>query len=134
MIALRAHHLLCIFGWRGDGYSRGFTENLDDLISRLSSDSKIELVEGADDVCIACPNVENDRCRTYGTHTRMSADHIDRRVLERLELKSGETHRFHQLIARVKANIAPNELSSICGGCDWLPMGWCAEGLKTGRF
>lgn len=34
MIRLRGHHLICLHFYRGEGYSREFVENLEDIVRR----------------------------------------------------------------------------------------------------
>lgn len=50
-IKLRGHHLLCILGYQGAGYSESFVENFDQIIARLNNGVKIQIVEGTDDIC-----------------------------------------------------------------------------------
>lgn len=134
MIELRAHHLLCLFGWRGRGYDEEFTDNFNKLIEDLKLNPMVRLVEGADDVCAACPNLDNDCCRAPEYGHGAKAGPIDGRVLERLGVAHGETHCFAELIELVRAKIQPSEISDICGGCAWLKHGWCADGLRSGRL
>lgn len=51
MIRLRAHHLLCMLTYVGQGYNPAFIANFDKLIERLAQGEKILLVEGPDDIC-----------------------------------------------------------------------------------
>lgn len=135
MLEIRPHHILCIFGWRGRGYDEQFTGNFNKIVDSLwqVKESELKLVAGADDVCRACPNYNFDQCRLE-TDTQLSADAIDRRVLKRVDLKTGEIYRVKDLLSRVALDIRPAELISICDGCMWLELGWCAEGLTRGTL
>ena len=42
MIELRAHHLLCLFGWRGHGYDRPFIDNFNRLVERLDQNTQVK--------------------------------------------------------------------------------------------
>src|SRR5712672_2376586 len=50
-VRLRAHHLLCMLTFVGEGYSPAFTENYRSIARRLSAGEEIELVSGPDDIC-----------------------------------------------------------------------------------
>jgi len=62
MIRLRGHHLICLQFFQGEGYSPQFVENLNRVIQKASSGTPIAVVEGADDVCVACPHIDDGRC------------------------------------------------------------------------
>ncbi len=51
MIRLRAHHLLCMLTYVGQGYCPAFVANFDRLIERLAQGEEILLVEGPDEIC-----------------------------------------------------------------------------------
>ena len=51
-VRLRAHHLLCMLTYVGNGYSPAFVENYEVIAARLSAGEEIELVAGPDDICV----------------------------------------------------------------------------------
>lgn len=59
---LRAHHLLCIQNYRGEGYDEAFTAHMTQVVQRLEGDPVITLVEGCDELCIACPHNDQNTC------------------------------------------------------------------------
>ncbi|MEK7280989.1 MAG: 2-amino-4-hydroxy-6-hydroxymethyldihydropteridine diphosphokinase, partial [Chloroflexota bacterium] len=61
---LRGHHLMCIIGFRGYGYSDIHRDRLADVQRRLFSQpfARVEVVIGDDDICIACPWLKQQRC------------------------------------------------------------------------
>ena len=64
MIRLRGHHLLCIQGFQGYGYSEEFLENMKKIHKKIiSNEENIQLVTGPDDICKSCPNLNNDKCK-----------------------------------------------------------------------
>jgi hypothetical protein len=58
---LRAHHLICLRLFRGQGYSATFVENLEATLARARSAGAI-VIEGVDDICSACPGLVDGRC------------------------------------------------------------------------
>lgn len=62
MIRLRGHHLICLHFYRGEGYSREFVENLEDVLRGAEEGEEIEVVEDADDICRACPTLRGGKC------------------------------------------------------------------------
>lgn len=50
---LRAHHLICLLGFRGLGYSPEFVENMARIADQLRSfpHTVIEIVRRPDDIC-----------------------------------------------------------------------------------
>ncbi|MCX9085226.1 MAG: DUF1284 domain-containing protein [Candidatus Methanoperedens sp.] len=65
---LRGHHLICLYFFRGEGYSQDFVKNLYEVIKK----ENIEIITGADDVCGKCPYLEDDKCR--------SSDYTDEKI------------------------------------------------------
>ena len=63
MINLRGHHLLCLQGFQGYGYNEEFTRNMTIIHEKLMNDEEsIHLVNGLDDLCKYCPNLNKDIC------------------------------------------------------------------------
>lgn len=54
--------MICLHFYRGEGYSREFVENLEDVVRRATEGEEIEVVEGADDICRACPTFQGEKC------------------------------------------------------------------------
>ena len=53
-LRIRAHHGLCFSFFRGKGYSKTFTENMNRIFEQLKENPSILLIDHADDVCSAC--------------------------------------------------------------------------------
>ncbi len=51
-------------------------------------------------------------------------------VLEKLGLKVGDRVRWRDILERIRRSVGCDDLSSICGTCRWLPLGYCREGLN----
>jgi hypothetical protein len=134
-IRLRGHTLLCLQGFRGEGYSQGFTENLAAIHRSLNGNPghPVELVEEPDTVCGACPHRAPDGCSLNGSGSEAGMQAQDRQVLKRLGLARGSVVRWRDVLARIRLSIKGSDLPDICGQCRWLPLGYCAEGIERLR-
>ena len=58
MYNLRGHHLFCLLGYRGMGYSKEYVENMTRLHQDLRDTPKtwIQIVKGPDKLCEKYPN------------------------------------------------------------------------------
>lgn len=128
-IRLRAHHLLCIHGFRGQGYSPLFVANMARLVDRLenSPEASIQVVDGADDVCSACPHMEQGRCNRPDQHV----DELDQRVRAKLGFEEGYTASWSSILDIIRDRIDPFRLEVVCGGCRWLDLDYCTNGLAS---
>ncbi|MCX7705965.1 MAG: DUF1284 domain-containing protein [bacterium] len=64
MLKIRPHHLFCLLGFKGSGYSRAFVENMSRISTTIKKglDLDIELVKGPDDICKVCPYLSGETC------------------------------------------------------------------------
>jgi uncharacterized protein len=131
VVELSAHHALCVHGFRGMGYSAGFVASLSGIVDRLRDEPgvRVRVRIGSDAVCRACPSLSVGGCMRYG----QSVVRQDARVAEVLGVSQGEEMPWDELRARVRANVAPDDLRDLCGGCPWLEYGVCAEGIAELR-
>ncbi|HEX3014471.1 MAG TPA: DUF1284 domain-containing protein [Methanobacterium sp.] len=62
---IRAHHLLCMQGFQGYGYSEDFSKNMAEIIEILQNfpKHKIEIIAGTDVICAFCPYNINGSCQ-----------------------------------------------------------------------
>ncbi len=63
IVRLRAHHLLCILTFAGEGYSAPFVANLAGLVARIGTGEAVELVDGPDDVCAPLDGTDDTHCQ-----------------------------------------------------------------------
>jgi len=133
---LRGHHLLCLYGFRGLGYDEDFVRNMTDLLQGLNRrpDQLVVLGETADDICRACPHLQNGGCAKRGEESEGSIRTHDNRILQRLEIEVGQVLPAWQLFRRVERRISPEDLFHLCEGCQWLALGYCGEGLGQKRI
>jgi hypothetical protein len=131
-LRIRGHHLLCALGFRGRGYSPEFVANMRRIVSRMRqrTRSKLVLLDSADSICAACPNLRADgACRNKKSAARVGAK--DRRILRRLDLRPGVEITVAAAYRRVREAITPGLLTEkLCAKCRWRSLGYCAEGLR----
>lgn len=130
-IRFRPHHFLCSLGFAGKGYSDTFTENMGDIVQdRLRApggdDIQIEVTQYADDLCAPCPNRRGMECLS---EDRIQA--LDARHAAALDLNDGDTLTWGEAITRIKAEIPPERLDTLCAGCQWLDHGLCKDALRN---
>ena len=67
-VVLRVHHLLCLHGFRGFGYSPEFVSNMQLVRDGLASspDVEVEVTTSPDDICSACPHLQEGKCARDG--------------------------------------------------------------------
>ena len=132
LIRLRGHTLLCLQGFRGEGYSSEFTSNMA-AISRTLTDHPevlVKVLASPDGVCAACPHRHLSGCMLNGERSEEEMIEQDHEVLRRLGLKVGDRVCWYDILARIRTSVTGDDLPSICGGCRWLPLGYCREGIN----
>lgn len=135
-LRLRGHTLLCLQGFRGEGYSPSFVANMAAIHQTLSHqpETTVQVVASPDAVCAACPHQqESSGCTLNGEASETTMIDQDRVVLERLGLKAGNHLSWQEVLARISTSMSGDDLPSICGSCRWLPLGYCREGIDRLR-
>ena len=126
---LRAHHLLCIQGFRGYGYNEEFTANLKSIIKAMHSDHKLqaEIVAECDVICLKCPYNKGGVCE------KEIVKEMDENVLRKLGLKSGEKVLIIEILNRARELFGDkSELNKICYACSWKDVcGWFCDSEKS---
>ena len=125
MLKLRPHHLLCILGFRGLGYSERFVENLRKVKDRYFQGENVEIVKGCDDICIECPFQSKGMCKLYGNGVL----EIDREVAALLKLHFGDKLNSLDLLRRIAKLVDVDDMEKLCKGCPWKRLRYCIEGL-----
>jgi hypothetical protein len=132
---LRGHHLLCVHGFQGMGYSPSFVEKMSEIVEQIrdpESDIWLEITIGFDEVCNACPHQGETRCEADEA-SDMHVKQMDARVIHHLELETDATYRKRWLVRRTANMVEPDDLEELCAGCSWLPYGVCKEGIRKLR-
>lgn len=119
---------MCLYGFRGLGYSEEFVENMQGIVDRIRENPslEIEVVDGVDDICLKCPHNLEERCSKPGSNV----EQFDQEIIDKLKPHIGRKAEAKILLNLIEKRVQPEELSEICKGCEWLEMGFCEEGLR----
>ncbi|EOR23039.1 DUF1284 domain-containing protein [Niallia alba] len=126
MYKLRGHHLLCLLGYRGMGYSAEYIENMTHLhhTLRMEPNTIIHLVDEPDYLCEKYPNSGKYHCHDTHIYKR------DALIMEKLALQVGQKVKWKDIEERVCQHIIPSDLAEICETCSWRSYGVCEIGIK----
>lgn len=128
---LRGHHLLCVHGFRGMGYSPSFIEKMGTIVEDVrdvDKDFEIKVVAAFDDACMACPHRGQTECEA----NEGSNEHVlsmDWKVIKHLGLVEGKGYKKSELLNVTASRVEPDDLDILCEGCSWLSYGVCKEGI-----
>ena len=121
---IRAHHGLCTAFFEGKGYSDEFTNHMADMIERLNHNPVVLLIDGADEICRCCPNLENGAC--------ISAEKVgnyDKEVLRMCGINGEEPVKWLDFQKKVMEKIIfAGRRREICGDCQWSSI---CDGKET---
>jgi hypothetical protein len=127
IVRLRGHHILCLLGFRGLGYSPEFVENMTRVHARVfSHGAVVEIALGQDDICALCPRRDESRCRDGQSDINAK----DSKVFDLLMLVPGERLSSEELYRRVASSLTIEDHARICGKCKWASLGYCSDGLR----
>jgi len=130
MIRIRGHHLLCLHGFRGLGYSPGFVSNMQIVRDKLLSSPGVEVTTSPDDICSACPHLADGRCSRKGEESETRTRGKDAAILQRLSLSPGDRLPAAELFTLTAERFA-HGIEEVCSSCHWFPLGWCEEGIRA---
>jgi hypothetical protein len=134
-VRLRAHHLLCMLTFAGEGYSPEFVANLAAIVARVGAGEPVELVDGPDDVCAPLDGTDA-HCHEPSVRRR------DREALRQLTAAEPPLSRARPLvfdrtaIAELRAHFAAGTIRAACNGCAWsaLCTGIASAGYAATRL
>jgi len=97
------------------------------LVHRLekSPETSIQVVNGPDDVCSACPHMDEGTCN----RPDQQVDELDQRVRAKLAIEEGHTASWTSILDVIRDRIDPFRLEDVCKGCRWLDLDYCTNGL-----
>ncbi|WP_349409865.1 DUF1284 domain-containing protein [Pseudalkalibacillus sp. SCS-8] len=126
MYRLRGHHIFCLLGYRGMGYSKEYIENMTRLHQDLKNNPKtfIHLVKGPDQLCEKYPNSGDYHCKDQHIYER------DAVMLEKLGLKVGQILYWEDIESRIRKSVVPSDIQVMCKDCSWRLYGVCEEGVQ----
>ncbi len=100
IIRLRPHHLLCTRYLQLDlsGRGRRFSEEIERVKELLSSgrDDVIEIIDGPDELCRACPELRSGRCESPRGNEE-AVRKFDRLILQGLALTFDDTKKISEI-------------------------------------
>jgi len=129
-VVIRGHTLLCLQGFRGEGYSENFIRNMAAIHDRLKSDPKtmVLVTDSPDHFCGACPHLKSG-CTLRGQNFEQHIVAQDRLVLDLLGLTAGQAVTWEEILSCIGSRVRGEMLDNICGDCQWLALGFCKEGI-----
>jgi uncharacterized protein len=132
-VRLRGHHFLCILTYKGLGYSKPFTRNMDNVIARIGNGAQIMLREGPDDICGGL----TEACRAASGHDCSDVDMLkmDSVAVEAVENVLGRQLRDAAPVTPaeleiLRAHFASGALRRACARCPWFYT--CTEIASAG--
>lgn len=134
-LSLRGHHLLCVHGFRGMGYSPDFVKKMGEIVEQIRDDQMdfpIKVVAALDDTCFTCPHKGKTTCEaSVGSNEHVLT--MDLNVIRHLGLIEGAVYKKSYLVKLTAEKVEPDDLDYICKGCSWLSYGVCKEGIADVR-
>ena len=124
-LRIRPHHLLCIQGFQGYGYSKEFKENLARIIEEIKAfpEIDIKIVTGVDYICESCPYNFKNGCKVeFEAENRIM--NMDKLTMEKLDLNDGSVYSASDVFSRT-SNLNLEDVNGICRSCSWkTKCGW----------
>ncbi len=119
-IKIRAHHLLCMQGFQGYGYSQDFVANMAQVVKDINSspDLKIEIIAECDVICSHCPYNKEGLCKK-NPDSAIELKNIDMQILKKLGLRNGAKVKAKDIFSLIKTKLKDSDIEYICGDCEW---------------
>ena len=135
-VRLRAHHLLCVLTFAGEGYTPAFVANLAGIVARIGAGEPVELVDGPDDVCAPLEGTGDAHCHEPSVRRR------DREALRQLSAADPPLSGARPLvfdaaaIALLREQFAAGTIRGACAGCSWFGLctGIASAGYAVARL
>jgi hypothetical protein len=126
MYKIRGHHLFCLVGFRGMGYSKEFAENMKRIHQELRKNPKtlIHIIECIDQICEKYPNCGKYHCQDENIYIR------DKQILEKLGIQIGQTLTWEEIESRIQKFATPEDIDILCESCTWRSYGVCKAGIQ----
>jgi hypothetical protein len=117
---IRAHHLCCIQGFQGYGYSPAFVSNMRTIISDIKAapSRPIKLVSECDAICFSCPS--KMECSTQKSVHSHRIKNMDLAVLEKLNIEEGTVIEANEAFRLVNSKLnTASDIEEVCETCKW---------------
>lgn len=121
-LKIRAHHLCCIQGFQGYGYSPVFVANMRAVISDIKAfpSRPLELVSECDVICASCPGKRECTAQESTSSRRIKS--MDLVVMEKLKIKEGTVMEADEAFSLVNSQLVnASDINDVCGTCKWRP-------------
>ena len=129
-LTIRGHHLLCLLGFRGRGYSPAFVESMGKVLEefRANPDVPVILVTECDEICSSCPHMAENECRK-NPDSAVRIKEKDAAILKKAGLPANKSTTPKEAWNAVKETFTPEDIAVLCSRCQWVGLGYCQEGL-----
>ena len=130
-LEIRAHHLLCILGFRGLGYSQEFIVKMGKVVKELDTNATfpISVIAECDVICASCPHNKGNKClKEADSESKVKTRDLE--VLQRLGFEVGAQMPAAEVWTRIREKLTLRDVAEICQCCEWLKFGHCAQGLE----
>ncbi|HML05793.1 MAG TPA: DUF1284 domain-containing protein [Methanobacterium sp.] len=117
---IRAHHLLCMQGFQGHGYTKEFSQNMSEIIENLKSNPEqlIGITDDLDVICKNCPHNKNKKCKNVISNWIIKR--VDKKVIQKLKIDYPDEISFKEIISITnKVFKSQDDLKGICSTCRW---------------
>lgn len=121
-IKIRAHHIICLHGFQGYGYSKNFVNNMAQIHAYIKShpQSTLKIVTKSDLICMECPHHHQEGYCNRTADSNFKIKLMDIMVLKKLGLEDGKEYKAQNIFSRMKKVFkTQNDLQDICGDCYW---------------
>lgn len=119
-LKIRAHHLCCIQGFQGYGYSPAFVANMRAVISDIKAfpSKLLNLVSECDAICISCPSERE--CTAQKSVLSHRIRNMDLVVMEKLKIEEGTVMEADEAFRLINSKLNnASDIEDICGTCKW---------------
>ena len=121
-IRIRAHHLLCIQGFQGYGYTKDFALHMLQVVDHIMDNPlcELDIITGCDEICMHCPHRVGKICYKR-PHADENIKKMDLTVLEKLGRLEGSKVKAGKIFEEVNQSFKTRkDARKVCGDCLWL--------------
>jgi len=122
VVKLRGHHLICLHFFKPEALGEAFASKVREALTRLERGEEALIVEGGDDVCVACPYFKDGRC-AYAEGAEEEVASMDGEALSLLGLQPGSKVSWSWIKQRLPS-ITAQWRAKYCAECEWRTSCW----------